>query len=43
MADTIPRTLGIDICKARLDVHLLPDGIDKQFANDASGLRALMR
>ncbi|AGB73824.1 MULTISPECIES: IS110 family transposase [Rhizobium] len=43
MADTIARTLGIDISKDRLDVHLLPDGIDKQFLNDAKGLRTLIR
>ncbi|AYG58103.1 IS110 family transposase [Rhizobium jaguaris] len=43
MAHTIARTLGIDISKDRLDVHLLPDGIDKQFPNDAKGLRALIR
>lgn len=43
MTDTIARTAGIDICKDRLDVHLLPEGIDRQFANDAKGLRDLMR
>ena len=41
MRQTIARTVGIDICKARLDVHLLPDGIERQFTNDAKGLRDL--
>ena len=43
MADTIARTAGIDISKVRLDVHLLPAGIECQFTNDAKGLRALPR
>lgn len=42
MRQTIARTVGIDICKARLDVHLLPDGIEQQFTNDAKGLRDLI-
>ena len=43
MADTIACTAGIDISKVRLDVHLLPAGIECQFTNDAKGLRALPR
>ena len=43
MADTLARSAGIDIAKAHLDVHLLPDGIDRQFSNDVQGLRALLR
>jgi transposase len=39
----ITRTVGIDICKERLDVHLLPEGTARQFENDAKGLRALRR
>ena len=43
MTAIIPRTLGIDISKDRLDVHLLPEGTERQYANDASGLRELIR
>ena len=43
MADTLARSAGIDISKVRLDVHLLPAGIECQFTNDAKGLRALPR
>jgi transposase len=34
---------GIDIGKDHLDVHLLPDGLERRFDNNAVGLRALMR
>ncbi|MER9159434.1 IS110 family transposase [Mesorhizobium sp. M0220] len=43
MTAIIARTLGIDISKDRLDVHLLPEGTERQFANDANGLRELLR
>ncbi|MFA6153718.1 IS110 family transposase [Mesorhizobium sp.] len=43
MTATIALTLGIDISKDRLDVHLLPEGTERQYANDASGLRELIR
>ena len=43
MTAIIPRTLGIDISKDRLDVHLLPEGTERQYANDAIGLRELIR
>lgn len=43
MTAIIACTVGIDICKDRLDVHLLPEGTEKQFANDAKGLHELMR
>jgi transposase len=42
MAQTIAPTVGVDISKDRLDVHLLPDGVERQFANDADGLDELM-
>jgi len=35
-------TIGVDISKAHLDVHRLSDGAVAQFANDQSGLRALI-
>jgi transposase len=43
MTDTIACSVGIDISKDRLDVHVLPAGTERQFANDAAGLRGLMR
>ncbi|MER9978161.1 hypothetical protein [Mesorhizobium sp. M0085] len=43
MTAIIARTLGIGISKDRLDVHLLPEGPERQYANDASGLRELIR
>lgn len=36
-------TIGIDISKAHLDVHLLPDGIAVQFTNDRSGFSELIK
>lgn len=42
MTDRIARTVGIDISKDRLDAHLLPEGTERQFANDAKGLRDLI-
>jgi len=35
-------TIGIDVSKDRLDVHRLPGGEERSFANDRSGLRALI-
>jgi transposase len=43
MSQIIACTAGIDISKDRLDVHLLPEGSERQFANDAKGLRELKR
>lgn len=43
MSNTIARIVGIDISKARLDVHLLPEGDERSFANDRSGLIELAR
>lgn len=36
-------TIGIDISKDRLDVHRLPHGHKASFANDKTGLKALVR
>ena len=35
-------TLGIDVSKARLDAHLLPDGFARSVANDPGGIAALV-
>jgi len=35
-------TIGVDISKAHLDVHLLPDAAGGQFCNDRGGFRALI-
>ncbi len=42
MTQTITRSAGIDIAKATLDVYCHPDGVFRQFANDAKGHRALI-
>lgn len=36
-------TVGVDVSKDHLDAHRLPDGAAKQFTNDATGHRALIR
>jgi transposase len=43
MTQSIACTAGIDISKDRLDVHVLPNGNERSFANDAKGLRELIR
>lgn len=43
MSNTIARIVGIDISKARLDVHLLPEGDERSFANNRKGLAELAR
>jgi transposase len=40
MTETI---IGIDISKAHLDAHRAPDGAQARFANDAKGIKALIR
>ena len=35
-------TIGVDISKARLDAHRLPDGEARQFSNDRRGFRDLI-
>ena len=42
METTIAQNVGVDICKATLDVHLHPAGTARQFTNDAKGLKALL-
>lgn len=37
----IAHHVGIDVSKARLDVHILPDGEDLAFGNDEAGIAAL--
>lgn len=41
MSNNLPQTIGIDISKATLDVHVHPAGIDRQVANTARGLAVL--
>ncbi len=36
-------TIGVDISKAHLDVHRLPDGVARQFINDHLGFEALIK
>ena len=35
-------TIGVDVSKDTLDVHLHPDGLHRQFTNDASGFRGIL-
>ncbi|QXQ04885.1 transposase [Sphingosinicellaceae bacterium] len=42
METSIAQNVGVDICKATLDVHLHPAGTARQFTNDAKGLKALL-
>jgi transposase len=42
MEPTITQTVGVDICKATLDVHLHPAGIARQYTNDAKGFKPLL-
>lgn len=42
MENSIAQNVGIDICKATLDVHLHPAGSARQFTNDAVGIKALI-
>jgi len=42
METNIAQNVGVDICKATLDVHLHPAGIARQFANIAKGIAALI-
>ena len=37
-----PVTIGIDVSKASLDVHLHPEGLRQRFANDSAGHAALI-
>lgn len=42
METVIAQNVGVDICKATLDVHLHPAGMARQFTNDGKGLKALL-
>lgn len=42
MTPTIAQTVGVDISKDTLDVHLHPDGTARQFTNNAQGFTALL-
>jgi transposase len=35
-------TIGVDVSKDTLDVHLHPDGLHRQFINDAAGFRLIL-
>lgn len=42
MSNDLPQTIGIDISKASLDCHAHPARAERQFANSAKGLKALI-
>ncbi|MGH7086035.1 MAG: IS110 family transposase, partial [Acetobacteraceae bacterium] len=42
MSTQVPQTVGIDISKATLDVHVHPAGVSRQFANTAKGHKTLI-
>lgn len=42
MEHLIAQNVGVDICKATLDVHLHPAGSARQFTNDAKGIKSLI-
>lgn len=42
MTSIITQNVGVDICKATLDVHLHPAGSTRQFTNNARGIKALI-
>ena len=42
MSIALPQTIGIDISKATLDVHVHPAGQDRQFDNTAKGHKSLL-
>jgi transposase len=42
MSDNLPQTIGIDISKAKLDCHVHPAAVERQFANTAKGQNALI-
>ena len=39
---TIPQTVGVDISKDMLDVHIHPDGLARRFTNTSKGFTALI-
>jgi transposase len=42
MNGRIAQTIGVDISKDALDVHLHPAGVARQFTNNAKGFTALI-
>jgi transposase len=42
MAETVAQSVGVDISKDGLDIHLHPVGVTRRFSNDPKGLRALL-
>ncbi len=42
MTQIIAQSVGIDISKDTLDIHLHPAGIAKRLANDAKGIKSLL-
>jgi transposase len=42
MTVTIPQTVGVDISKDTLDIHLHPDGAARRFANNDKGFETLI-
>jgi transposase len=42
MAQLIAQSVGIDISKENLDVHIYPDGVTRRFTNSAAGHTALL-
>lgn len=42
MADSLARSVGVDISKDTLDVHLHPAGVARRFGNSQKGRRALI-
>ena len=43
MTQSLPQTIGIDISKKTLDTHVHPCGEERQFANTATGFKALIK
>ena len=42
MTDMIPQTVGVDISKDTLDVHVFPAGLTRRLANTAKGFAGLI-
>ena len=43
MTDHIARVAGVDISKQNLDIYLHPENLNRQFTNDKTGYRALIK
>jgi transposase len=42
MADSLAQSIGVDISKDTLDVHLHPAGVARRFGNSRKGRQALI-